>query len=260
MNYKEAEVYMKKILSVILLILVVLICIGFYYFNMVKCGENLDILIINTNLNESEIDGYELLKDKIIGLVPNIKIKIMHYENITLPTINSLNPKAIILGGQNRPWTEYPQKKLNKIYDVIQNTTKPILGICGGHQLIALAFNSTVSPIKVIDPSKLGYEGCWREEGFITIKKSYSDSQLFNELTSDIIVYENHCDEVKSVPDNFIAFAKGDNCKIQAMEHISKPIYSVQFHPEVYNDEYQNGKVILLNFLQKYVKLNTSNR
>ena len=74
---------MKKILSVILLILVVLICIGFYYFNMVKCGENLDILIINTNLNESEIDGYELLKDKIIGLVPNIKIKIMHYENIT---------------------------------------------------------------------------------------------------------------------------------------------------------------------------------
>jgi len=246
---------MKKRSSVILLVLVASICIGFYHFAISKNSENPKILIINTNLNESELGGYDFLKEKIIGLIPNAEIVTMHYENITLATISSLNPKAIILGGQNRPWTEYPQKKLSKIYDVIQNTTKPILGICGGHQLISLAFNSTVSPIRVIDPLKLGYEGCWREEGFITIKKSYSDSRLFNDLTNDIVIYENHCDEVKSVPDNFIVIAKGDDCEIQAMEHISKSIFGVQFHPEAYSDEYQNGKVILINFFTQVCKI-----
>jgi anthranilate/para-aminobenzoate synthase component II len=33
------------------------------------------------------------------------------------------------------------------------------------------------------------------------------------------------------------------------MQHESKPLFGVQFHPELFDDEHQNGRRIVENFL-----------
>lgn len=60
------------------------------------------------------------------------------------------------------------------------------------------------------------------------------------------MVWESHNDEVKDAP-GFAILAMSENCKIQAVKHVEKRLYGVQFHPEVNDTE--NGSRILENFV-----------
>ena len=62
-------------------------------------------------------------------------------------------------------------------------------------------------------------------------------------------VWENHYEEVKELPRDFILIAKEKHCSIQAMQHRALPIYGVQFHPEKMDPRYPDGERILRNFL-----------
>jgi len=63
----------------------------------------------------------------------------------------------------------------------------------------------------------------------------------------------SHSDSVQKKPRNFSVIAYSDNSKFAILEHVSKKIYSTQFHPEVYHTK--NGKKIFFNFLFKICKL-----
>jgi GMP synthase-like glutamine amidotransferase len=43
-----------------------------------------------------------------------------------------------------------------------------------------------------------------------------------------------HSDRALEVPEGFSLIATSDYCTVQAMQHRSLPIYSVQFHPEIH--------------------------
>ena len=51
---------------------------------------------------------------------------------------------------------------------------------------------------------------------------------------------------MKEAP-GFSVLAVSDNCGVQAVKHLDKPFYGVQFHPEVNNTEH--GEDILRNFV-----------
>jgi GMP synthase (glutamine-hydrolysing) len=68
---------------------------------------------------------------------------------------------------------------------------------------------------------------------------------LFKGLPKEFLVWESHNDEVKSAI-GFSVLAVSDNCSVQAVKHLEKPYYGVQFHPEVNNTEH--GEEILRNF------------
>jgi GMP synthase (glutamine-hydrolysing) len=55
-------------------------------------------------------------------------------------------------------------------------------------------------------------------------------------------------DEVKRLPEEFKRLAESDICQIEAMRHKKKPIYGVQWHPEVYHTEY--GVEFYRNFIE----------
>jgi GMP synthase (glutamine-hydrolysing) len=57
----------------------------------------------------------------------------------------------------------------------------------------------------------------------------------------------SHSDSVFSLPDDYEVLAYSENCPIAAFKHKYKPIYGVQWHPEVYHTE--NGDVIFENFI-----------
>ncbi len=50
------------------------------------------------------------------------------------------------------------------------------------------------------------------------------------------------------LPKNFKILAHSEKCKIQVMRHINKPIFGMQFHPEVTHTE--NGNKIFKNFIE----------
>ncbi|MDQ2855729.1 MAG: gamma-glutamyl-gamma-aminobutyrate hydrolase family protein, partial [Acidobacteriota bacterium] len=75
------------------------------------------------------------------------------------------------------------------------------------------------------------------------------DRELFQDLPRTVTVWHSHCDEVKELPDGFQCTASSETCAIQAMQHETKQLFGVQFHPELFDETHQAGKKILQNFL-----------
>jgi GMP synthase (glutamine-hydrolysing) len=114
---------------------------------------------------------------------------------------------------------------------------------------MALAFGAPVDLIERIAPGD-GYKGAYRERGFceVRVDSKISDG-IFSGLSKTITVWESHCDEVKALPADFVCTATNQVSEIQAMQHMSLPLYGVQFHPELFDQEHPDGRAILKNFL-----------
>lgn len=180
---------------------------------------------------------------------PDLRVVTEPFQNITPEFVKTLAPSHIILSGQSQPWDRYSRESLAGVFYVIRQAPKPILGVCGGQQQMALAFGARVDLIERIAPGE-GYEGALRERGFCSVYLESESGTLFEGLPETLNVWESHCDEVKDLPDDFICTATNDVSEIQALQHTSLPLYGVQFHPELFDDEHPHGRTILENFLK----------
>ena len=179
-------------------------------------------------------------------LIPELEILIEPFHNVSLERVRSLKPSHIILSGQSHPWEMYTPESLQGVFDVIKQASQPILGLCGGHQQIAIAYGAKVGLMERLEPGE-GYEGAKRERGFHPV--THTGEGLFKGLPSEIIVWHNHCDEVKEVPDGFRITASNDTCQIQAMQQKGRRVYGIQFHPELFDERYPEGRQVVDNFL-----------
>ncbi|KXS43659.1 MAG: GMP synthase (glutamine-hydrolysing) [Methanolobus sp. T82-4] len=119
--------------------------------------------------------------------------------------------------------------------EYLESIDKPVLGICLGHQLIAKTFGGEVGP---------GASG-----GYAAIKIEIVDEdELLKGLGPTMSVWASHADEVASLPEDFIQLARSDICEYEAMRHVERPIFGVQWHPEVAHTE--KGEKLLENFLE----------
>lgn len=122
----------------------------------------------------------------------------------------------------------------------IKTTNLPILGICFGHQLIGLHFGAYGSKIK--------------EDRDLQIIGILEYTTIFDKLPDEFEMMEDHCETI-SIPADFNLIASSDACVNEAMQHKSKSIFGVQFHPEVSGNL---GRVIFENFV-KICETNQSN-
>jgi GMP synthase (glutamine-hydrolysing) len=111
---------------------------------------------------------------------------------------------------------------------------KPVLGLCAGHQFMAMHFGGKSAPAK------------HPEFGQVEIEV-LEQNDLFREIPNTFTAWASHNDEVVECP-GFKVLARSTDCKNQAMKHSSKPIYGIQFHPEVEHTQY--GEKILENFVK----------
>jgi GMP synthase (glutamine-hydrolysing) len=126
--------------------------------------------------------------------------------------------------------------QLGNCAEYLEKTTVPILGICAGHQYMARYFNGDAAPSKT------------PEFGRVILNLLDTIDPLFSKVPSASIVWESHHDEVTKLPPKFTRLAESKNCPIQAMRHTNKPLYGVQFHPEVEHTEF--GEQIFKNFIK----------
>ena len=180
---------------------------------------------------------------------PDMRLVTETFKNVSPELVRALKPSHVILSGQSHPWDKYEARDLASVFYVIREARQPILGVCGGHQQIALAFGARVDLIERIDPGE-GYDGALRERGFCSVDLEGETNSIFENLPGKLTVWESHCDEVKDLPNDFTRTATNDVSAIQAMQHTSLPLFGVQFHPELFDEEHPHGRTILENFLK----------
>jgi GMP synthase (glutamine-hydrolysing) len=208
------------------------------------------MILLVDNTIESQGSSPREIRSALQQLEPDMRVVTEPFLNITPEFVKMLSPSHIILSGQSHPWDRYSPDSLAGIFYVIRSAPKPVLGVCGGQQQIALAFGAPVDLIERIAQGE-GYEGAFRERGFCDVDLNTGiDQGIFSGLPETITVWESHCDEVKSLPADFVCTAANQVSDIQAMQHTSLPLFGVQFHPELFDLEHPHGRTILENFLR----------
>lgn len=170
---------------------------------------------------------------------------------------------ALLISGFGKGWDEFDLSHLYGLSDLLQETRLPVLGLCGGHQLLAYVFTRDLRKVEKLDDEPMrrlapgeadvepGYHPGWfTEKGMQPVRVLRRDDPLFASLPETIMVLQAHYCEVKELPPNFTLLATNDNCRVQAMRHRERPIYGVQFHPEGYTEAYPHGRVLLENFFR----------
>lgn len=208
------------------------------------------MILLVDNTIEGQGSSPREIRSALQQIEPDLRVVAEPFQNITPEFVKTLGPSHIILSGQSHPWDRYSTESLAGIFYVIRTAPQPILGVCGGQQQMALAFGAPVGLIERVAPGE-GYEGAFRERGFCTVDlDAQTGNGIFSGLPETITVWESHCDEVKALPADFNCTAANDVSDIQAMQHTSRPLFGVQFHPELFDSEHPHGRIILENFLK----------
>ena len=160
----------------------------------------------------------------------NVYSEIISYKT-DFKKINTSEVKAIILSGG--PSSVYNNKSPQIDWD-LNDIDKPLLGICYGMQLIVKNWEGTI---------KSKGSGEYGRASIIQSNKS----PLFENVLKSSNVWMSHGDQVTSLKPFFNEIAYSDNGVIAAIQHVEKPIYGVQFHPEV--NHTIEGEKIIDNFL-----------
>ncbi|CAI4035688.1 hypothetical protein SMKI_13G3390 [Saccharomyces mikatae IFO 1815] len=139
-------------------------------------------------------------------------------------------PKGVILSGG--PYSVYAEGAPH-VDHAIFDLNVPILGICYGMQELAW-----------INGKQVG-RGEKREYGPATLKVIDDSNPLFKGM-NDSTVWMSHGDKLHGLPTGYKTIATSDNSPYCGIVHETKPIYGIQFHPEVTHST--QGKTLLKNF------------
>lgn len=117
------------------------------------------------------------------------------------------------------------------------NTDYPVFGVCLGHQAIAEAMGATVTNAPELMHGK-------------TSKIHHQNSEIFNDVPQGFTATRYHSLAVvrETVPEDLEITGQTDSGIIMSLQHKSKPIYGVQFHPESVMTE--GGYTMLANWLE----------
>lgn len=177
------------------------------------------ILVVNLVINDIPKAYFDsAMKRRLSGTNYETLYKEKFY-NSHLPDISKYS-HLIISGSEasvpdHNPWDE----NLKKLVFSFMKESKPVLGICYGHQFLASLFLSKAHVTKTKTP-EFGVAN-------IDIKKN----PLFKGIES-LASCVLHFDEVVNENSDFTLIASGPRCQNYAFQYMNYPLWGVQFHPE----------------------------
>ena len=177
---------------------------------MVLANENIIVILLIDNYDSFTYNLYQQVS-KLGGDVQVIK-----NDELTLEQILKLKPDKIIIS----PGPKTPADS-GICIPVIKTfyKTKPILGICLGHQCLATAFGRQIIPASQLVFGK-------------TTPVTQSDSRILSRLPVTFNVARYHSLVINDAPEGFVITSRDSFGDIMSIEHQSLPLFGLQFHPE----------------------------
>jgi GMP synthase (glutamine-hydrolysing) len=138
--------------------------------------------------------------------------------------------KGFIFSGSPESVYDANAPRLDRVY---LDDGRPVLGICYGLQRITRDLGGVVErkDTREFGRNRIAYR---------------SPSPLFSGIPENFVSWMSHGDSIDTPAPGFSVIAESENHHPAAIAHESKPIFGLQFHPEVSHCEY--GSDILKNF------------
>ncbi len=166
----------------------------------------------------------------------------IHPASREVAAIHAWDPDGIILSGGPSSVLEAGAPDLDP---ALLELGKPVLGICYGLQLLAHRLGGVVEKADE------------REYGRALLKIERDDPLFANlEGGAERVVWMSHGDRVLRLPADFVVLGTSERSPFAAVRHAERPIWGVQFHPEVVHTE--GGATILENFVRRICGCNGS--
>lgn len=189
-------------------------------------------------MNVLIIDNYDSFTYNLSHLVARVTGKqpsVRRNDEVTLETIRQLAPDAILLS----PGPGHPSqpRDFGICAEILASGEFPVLGVCLGHQGIAVAFGGQVAL------AKAPMHG-------IASHIRHCASGLFAGIPQGFAAVRYHSlAACEPLPLELEALAWSDDGEIMALRHKNKPLFGIQFHPESIATEY--GSQLLANFFEQ---------
>lgn len=132
----------------------------------------------------------------------------------------------VVMGGPMDVWEEdehpwlVPEKTAIRRW--VDELRKPYLGVCLGHQLLAVALGGEVARMR---SPEVGL-------GSVELTDEGRSDPLFAEAPATMEVFQWHGVEVTTLPPRAVTLAGNAACPIQAMR-VGRHAYGLQFHAEI---------------------------
>ena len=147
--------------------------------------------------------------------------------------------KGIVLSGG--PQSVYGEEAI-PFNEKILATRAPLLGLCYGHQLLTHHLGGKVRHLNRGEYGRTTF----RLAGAHGSNSPAGRHPLLEGMDPESEVWMSHGDTPVEAPPGFEVLGETDLCPVAVMAHRERPVYGIQFHPEV-NDTRQ-GNLLLANF------------
>ncbi|HVY13133.1 MAG TPA: aminodeoxychorismate/anthranilate synthase component II [Alphaproteobacteria bacterium] len=183
------------------------------------------------------IDNYDSFTYNLYHYLSELGAKVDVRRNDALSTAEALalKPKAIVLSPG--PCTPNEAGICLDMITAAANANIPLLGVCLGEQAIGQAFGGKV----VRAPAPVHGK---------TDTITHKGQGIFKNVPSPLQAarYHSLVVERQSLPPDLMVTAENAEGLIMGLQHKTKPIFGVQFHPESIASEH--GHALLKNFLE----------
>ncbi|MGQ9896293.1 MAG: type 1 glutamine amidotransferase [Acidobacteriota bacterium] len=228
---------------------------------------------------ERKIAGFAIgnITQNINNLVVKPHWLVLRLNELTDARVADFDPDAIIISGTLRDFDLYNPKLIANLESFLRRTTIPVLGICGGHQILGQAFGVRVVTLDGLNPWEKRTERM-REYQYYLIHVLRPQDPLFAGILTErgrrlpkntLRVWQNHGLMLERVPPGFSLLAKSELTRNQIMvkRGDGQLLYGVQFHleksfedwrklpsPWEHRNESRDGRRMFENFLIEALK------
>ncbi len=183
------------------------------------------------------IDNYDSFTYNLVQYIEQIgsQVRVVRNDAATISEIISWNLSGIVISpGPGRPESAGVSLSVIKHF----SGHVPILGVCLGHQAVAVAFGGKVVSAKQIMHGKVSTITADEKTLYQGIRKPFKAMRYHSLAVSR-----------ENFPQCLEISAESDDGEIMGIRHRKDPTEGIQFHPESIMTPV--GKRILRNFLQR---------
>jgi len=182
------------------------------------------------------IDNYDSFTYNLVQYLRELgmPVEVFRNDKISVQDIGDINPIGIVISpGPGRPeQAGISLELLNEFSGKV-----PILGVCLGHQAIAMAFGGEVISAKRLMHGKTSQVQADGEKIYKGIKSPFQAMRYHSLVVSR-----------ENFPSSLTIVSEADDGEIMGIRHQDHPTEGIQFHPESIMTPV--GKRLLRNFLK----------